>query len=145
LAAEGQRSAEELLRRRGLRVTAQRRHLLQLLIREEGRHWTADELLMALRTDLPEMARGTAYHVLEELVAAGVAEELATEQGARLYGLRLTEHHHFVCDACHRWFDVAPSGVDRERLPDGALRGAAVRRVDVILRGTCPECGQGNA
>ncbi len=143
--AEALPDPETLLRERGVRVTAQRRLLLALLLAHQGRHWTADELWTALRRDLPEVARGTAYNVLEELVRVGLAEELAAHDGTQRYGLSLESHHHFVCDRCRRWFDVRPSGVDGVRLAaegDGAFQ---VERVDVTLRGLCPECRKASA
>lgn len=132
---------EALLRDRGVRVTAQRRLVLALLIAEAGRHWTADELWTALRGDLPEMARGTAYNVLEELVRVGLAEELAGHDGSQRYGLRLTDHHHFVCYRCSRWYDIEPRGVERVRLePRPGENAFRVDRIDVTLRGLCPTC-----
>jgi Fe2+ or Zn2+ uptake regulation protein len=123
-----------------VRVTAQRRLLLGLLVTNRGRHWTADELWTALRASLPEVARATAYNVLEELVRVGLAEELPTRDGSLRYGLRLTSHHHFVCDACGRWFDVQPAGVDAVRLRAPDDGGFHVDRVDITLRGLCADC-----
>lgn len=135
--------AETLLRERGVRVTAQRRLLLGLLVRHQGRHWTADELWTALRQELPEVARATAYNVLEELVRVGLAEELAAGDGSQRYGLRLVSHHHFVCDRCQRWFDVQPSGVDGVQLAASGKGGHRVERVEVTLRGVCADCRRG--
>lgn len=134
---------ESLLRERGVRVTAQRRLLLRLLVEHQGRHWTAEELWTALRRDLPEVARATAYNVLEELVRVGLAEELPAGDGSQRYGLRLVSHHHFVCDRCQRWFDVHPSGVDGVRLGAAGEGGHRVERVDVTLRGVCADCRRG--
>jgi Fe2+ or Zn2+ uptake regulation protein len=129
-----------LLRGRGVRVTAQRRLTLQTLLAHAGRHWPADEIWAAVRRDLPEMARGTAYKVLDELVRVGLAEEMAGGEGMNLYGLRLEPHHHFVCDGCGRWFDIRPRGVEAVALDAGEANGYRVRRVEVTVRGLCPEC-----
>lgn len=137
--ADADRLAERLLREHGLRVTVQRRLVLSLLIVHEGRHWTAEEILSEVRVRAPEVARGTAYNVLEELVRVGVAEELASD-GSKRYGLRLSPHHHFVCDRCGRWYDVEPTGV--EALALGPPEAARFRweRVDVTFHGLCPAC-----
>ena len=130
--------AERLLREHALRVTVQRRLVLSLLIAHEGRHWTADEILAEVRSQAPEVARGTAYNVLEELVRVGVAEELHSE-GSQRYGLRLTQHHHFVCDRCRRWYDVDPTGVEGLGLR-ADTPGFDWDRVDVTFHGVCPAC-----
>jgi len=131
-------TAEGLLRERGLRVTPQRQSVLEFLLEGSGRHWTADQLRSHLLPAMPGLARGTTYKVLDELVRAHLCEEMATEQGVSIYGMRLVPHHHFVCSVCHNWFDV-----DAEGIPGLNLRGlpdAVVDEVKVIFEGRCPVC-----
>lgn len=132
-------SAEALLRQRGLRVTPQRQAVLRIFLDQEGFHATADQIRSRLLPHMPGLARGTTYKVLEELVKAQICEELATEQGVSLYGLRLSPHHHFVCDGCHRWHDVDVTGLDA-LVFRGMAPGTAVRDVAVVFRGLCPAC-----
>lgn len=130
-----------LLRARGLRVTVQRRAVLQVLLQHGGTHLTADAVHAAVRATLPEVARGTVYKALGELVEAGLAEDIPTGQGARLFGIRLEPHHHAVCDRCQRWFDIPLAAaradpVTPAHLPDGF----APRGVEVLVRGVCRAC-----
>ncbi|AUW95217.1 MAG: transcriptional repressor [Sulfobacillus thermosulfidooxidans] len=134
-------SAESLLREKGLRVTAQRRMVLQYLLDHEGSHFTADQVRDALLPLLPELAKGTMYKTLQDLTAVNIVELLPTPQGYALYGLRLKPHQHFYCVACHGWFDVQPNNV--EALTFDAP-GFVIETVDVTLRGLCPACAKQN-
>ena len=78
-----------------MRLTPQRRAVLALLLDHPGRHWSADAIRNQLLETMPELARGTTYKTLNELVRRGILEELATVDGVLLYGLRLEPHHHF--------------------------------------------------
>jgi Fe2+ or Zn2+ uptake regulation protein len=131
--------AEVLLRQHGLRVTPQRRRVLTLFLQNPGYHGSADQVRDQLLPDLPELARGTTYKVLNELVRLGVLEEIPTWDGTVLYGLRLEPHHHFYCEVCRRWFDVQVAGVDALSI-EGPSPAGSVDRVDVTVRGICREC-----
>ncbi|MCY0880189.1 MAG: Fur family transcriptional regulator [Firmicutes bacterium] len=132
-------TAEQLLRQRGLRVTPQRQAILQLLLDEEGSHWSADQVRARLQPEMPGLARGTIYKVLEEFVKAGLCEELPTAENMAVYGLRLTPHHHFVCNQCGRWFDVEVQGIDALSVLAGPP-DARVDEVAVVFRGLCRDC-----
>jgi Fe2+ or Zn2+ uptake regulation protein len=135
---------EDLLRSRNLRVTAQRRVVLTLLLEQEGRHWSADTIWEEARAQLPEISRATVYNVLADLVAAGIAEDIPVGDG-RLYGLRLTPHHHFVCRSCGRWTDLSPQLLEEAGMAiplPPRLPGRKVEEVRVILTGLCPACSQ---
>lgn len=138
-------SAEEWLRTKRLRVTPQRRLVLDRMMQEVGRHWSADELHEALRPQLSELARGTIYNILAELTRVGLVEELPARDGSVLYGMWLTPHHHFCCDRCRRWFDVAPVGVASLDLSPEDRERFDVRAVAVVFQGQCADCARGMA
>lgn len=132
-------SAEDFaaaLRERGLRPTPQRRAVWSVFEGKESGHLSADEVLQRARRTLPEIARGTVYNALGELVAANLVGtiRLGTTQ---LYDANLQPHEHFLCSVCGRLYDVHPQGVRRLRLEEP---GFTVDRVQVLFEGTCPRC-----
>lgn len=136
-------SAEAWLRTKRLRVTPQRRLVLDRMLQEVGRHWSADELHEALRPQLSELARGTIYNILGELTRVGLVEELPAREGSVLYGVRLATHHHFCCDSCRRWFDVTPVGLASLDLSPEDRGRFDVRTVAVVFHGQCADCARG--
>lgn len=137
--AEPMPLAEELLRQYGMRLTPQRRHVLGVFLDHPGVHWSADQAREYLLPHMPELARGTTYKVLNELVRVGVLEELATWDGTLLYGLRLTPHHHFFCEVCRRWFDIQVEGTEKLQIKEDPFR-STISRVDVTFHGVCQHC-----
>lgn len=130
----------QLLRSRGLRVTAQRRAVLSALLAEPSLHLTAAGLLERVRGDMPEMSKATVYKALEDERQAGLVDEHANADGTRLYGLHLQAHDHFVCERCGRWIDVPDAG--RPDRPERFVTQGRVSHVEVIYRGICDACGR---
>jgi Fur family peroxide stress response transcriptional regulator len=126
----------EALREHGLRPTPQRRAVWSVFAATESGHLSADEVLRRARQTLPEIARGTVYNALGELVAA---ELLGTINlgSTQLYDPNLEPHEHFHCSACGKLYDVRPQGAKRLRLDEP---GFTVDRVQVLFEGTCASC-----
>jgi Fe2+ or Zn2+ uptake regulation protein len=138
--AEPQERITELLRGRGLRVTAQRRAVLTALMAEPSLHLTAGELLRRVHDSMPEMSKATVYKALDDERRAGLIDEHADETGTHLYGLHLEPHDHFVCERCGRWLDVPPLG--RPTHPERFVEVGMVAQVEVLYRGLCRTCAE---
>lgn len=126
----------KLLRDHGLRATAQRRVIWEALACGGGGHLSAADVCRRARRVAPELARGTVYKGLGELVQAGLLRAVDVGE-ARLYDANLEPHEHFRCRECGRIEDVFPSGVDEIELAEPALK---VERIDVLFRGLCGGC-----
>jgi len=136
--AEGQ-DLVELLRARGQRVTSQRLVILRELRRREL-HATAEEILDAVRHDLPGTSIPTLYATLELLVELGLARKIDAGTGAALYDARTEPHQHMVCRDCGRIFDL--DGEYRlESLVDAAKRlGFVADGAELVIHGRCADC-----
>lgn len=126
------------LRDGGYRVTSQRL-VLHRVLRELGRHATAEEVLHAAVPHLPGLSLPTVYATLDLFEQLGVARRI-DGAGAVLYDPRTDPHQHFRCRRCGRVVDVdAP--VDERRLATAArAAGLEVDGVEVTLRGLCEDC-----
>ncbi len=79
------------------------------------------------------------YNVVTSLIEAGLAQNADAGPGPALYEARRAWHHHFVCRACHRVFDVDCIVGARPCLTPGTDVGI-VEEAQVIFRGTCAAC-----
>lgn len=132
-------SAEDFaaaLRERGLRPTPQRRAVWSVFAGGHGGHLSADEVLTQARHTLPEIARGTVYNALGELVNAGMLGTIHVGN-AQLYDANLEPHEHFRCTSCGTIYDIWPEGVSQLRLDEP---GFSVDRFEVLFEGICPRC-----
>ncbi len=132
------------LRGRGLRLTAQRRAVAEVLVGDNV-HLTADEVHHRASERLPEISRATVYNTLSELVALGEVLEVSRGGRARLYDPNIhPAHQHLVCDRCGSLRDVAVSGDLLASLPETERAGFAVNGVEALYHGLCRPC-QGHA
>jgi Fe2+ or Zn2+ uptake regulation protein len=126
----------EALRERGLRPTPQRRAVWSVFQGAGSGHLSADDVLRRARQTLPEIARGTVYNALGELVAAELLGTINVGS-TQLYDANLEPHEHFRCLVCGTLYDVRPPGAHRLRV---AEPGFTVDRVRVLFEGTCASC-----
>lgn len=129
---------DEMLRGRGLRVTAPRRAVLDFLCRSSD-HPTAEEVGRAVNRRSPRASRASVYNVLRSLKAAGLVREFAFEGAIARYDANLDPHDHFVCRACGCVEDLPLAGPRPAPRPD-AYPGAAFEEATVTFRGVCPTC-----
>jgi Fur family ferric uptake transcriptional regulator len=133
-------SLEGRLRRRGWRITPQRRAVAEALSGDDL-HLTADEVFTRARQIVPEISRATVYNTLRELIEMGELQEVQVSPGPTLYDPNAHHrHHHLVCSRCGRIYDVYPRGVDELSLADADKRGFELDHVEVVFYGTCASC-----
>jgi Fur family ferric uptake transcriptional regulator len=134
---------EERLHGVGQRYTANRRALVDALLRAPGPMSIGD--LLVGRRAVPQ---SSAYRNLAVLEQAGVIRRVITDDDFARFELDegLTEHHHhLVCSNCGRIEDVAiPANVERsigrtfDRVAKGAGFASVGHRLDLI--GRCRSC-----
>jgi Fe2+ or Zn2+ uptake regulation protein len=126
----------ELLRRRGLRATPQRRAIIDA-VRTAAGHVTAESVFDQVRTELPTISLKTVYETLHTLVAVGEMRELALGAGPTRFDTTVGPHHHLICLKCNRIEDI---DFDVDAIAVGQRQGFSVVRTDVIAWGRCPDC-----
>lgn len=122
----------------GLRLTRQRLAIYREL---EGRydHPDVDRLFKAVKPRIPKMSLFTVYRTMNALENAGLVWRVATWRGHARYDANTETHMHFLCEACGRIDDVAAEAVQMPAAPLAGT-GAVVRRMDVMMTGTCEAC-----
>ena len=132
-----QKAVEEMTRVRGLKMTPQRRMIVDYLQAAEN-HPTADDILSAVNARFPMTSRATVYNTLHWLRSAGMVREVF-EGGDVRFDPNTTSHHHFVCRSCGRIDDVEFDTVGNVAFC--ALPGRQeIQSYEVTLRGLCATC-----
>ena len=82
----------------GLKATAARIRILQLLERSHDRHLSADEVHHQLQQDAVEIGLATVYRVLSQFESAGLVTRHNFEEGRSVFERTTDDHHdHMVC------------------------------------------------
>ncbi|MDH6122321.1 transcriptional repressor [Kitasatospora sp. GAS204B] len=130
----------ERLRRRGWRMTSQRRVVAEVLDGDHV-HLTADEVHARAARRLPEISRATVYNTLGDLVSIGEVTEVSTDGRAKRYDPNAHRpHQHLVCSNCGTIRDVHPTGDPLADLPAEERFGFTVSEAVVTYRGLCAAC-----
>lgn len=131
----------DALRARGQRVTSQRLVIHQVL-REAGRHVTADEVLDLVGERLPNISLPTVYSTLETLETLGAVRRVSTARGAALFDPRTDPHDHMVCERCGAVEDIETATELRGAITKARRRGFDARGAEVTIRGLCAGCAE---
>lgn len=130
-------AVEEMAQERGLKMTPQRRAIIDYLQGAEH-HPTTDEVMKAVNDKFPMTSRATVYNTINWLKEAGMLQEVF-EGGCVRLDPNFDQHHHFVCRKCNRVEDVgfdliADLGICT--LPNSNT----IESFEVVLHGLCSKC-----
>lgn len=125
--------ALELLRGAHLRPTRQRLALAKLLFERGDRHVTAEQLHDEAVAAAVRVSLATVYNTLHQFVDAGLLGEVAVNPGRSYFDTNVSDHHHFFFEDTGRLLDIPGERIGVSDLPKPP-DGAAIRRVDVIIR-----------
>jgi Fur family transcriptional regulator, ferric uptake regulator len=132
--------ARATLREQGYRLTPQR-NLIWEVLRDAGRHMTAEEVAAEVRRTLPDVNVSTVYRTLELLVSLDLVVETRLEGTACYYEVSPEPtHHHFVCTQCGavgHFSDDLLAPVHEEL---GRRQGFRIGQIQVTAFGLCREC-----
>ena len=132
--------ARAALREQGYRLTPQR-NLIWEVLRDAGRHMTAEEITTAVNKHLPDVNVSTVYRTLALLVSLELVVETRLESNTCYYEVSAEPtHHHFVCSRCGavgHFHDDLLAPVHRELTEQ---HGFTVSLVQVTAIGLCRDC-----
>ena len=132
--------ARATLREQGYRLTPQR-NLIWEVLRDAGRHMTAEEVAAEVRRTLPDVNVSTVYRTLELLVSLDLVVETRLEGSVCYYEVSPEPtHHHFVCTQCGavgHFSDELLAPVHAELTQRHSFD---VSQIQVTAFGLCHEC-----
>lgn len=129
------------IRGRGRRVTRQRALIWDALVRAEGAHLSAREVVEAVGAAAPDLHQTTIYRALEVFVEDGLVRRTDFGDGRALYEIAAEHrHHHVVCASCGSVVHVHDDAL-RDALARVAREsGFVLDDSELTFHGTCPEC-----
>ena len=101
-------SFSDFLASKGLRVTEQRKGVLEALFRQSG-HFTADQLLQDAQNLDDTVSRATVYRNLPLLVESGIIRKIDIGHDNKFYALNgrsETFKAQVICSNCRKIFDI---------------------------------------
>ena len=130
----------ELLRERGLRVTAGR--LTALCYLENNPHSSAASVRKALRSEHPALTQQSMHNVVNDLTTAGLLRRIELPgTDSALYETRTQDnHHHVQCVNCRRVEDIDCVVGQAPCMTPDHHHGMRLLEAAVVFRGICADC-----
>jgi Fur family transcriptional regulator, ferric uptake regulator len=98
------------LKDKGYKLTPQRRAVLDIIMVNEGKHLTTEEIYDLVKKECPEIGLATVYRTLQLLEEINLIFKLNLDDGKNRYELVHDEedhhHHHLICVRCGRVAEV---------------------------------------
>lgn len=103
-----------VLKGKGYKLTPQRRAILEIILGNEGKHMSTEEIYMEVKKTCPEIGLATVYRTMLLLEELGVLNKHNFEDGRNRYELNHPEedHHHLICIACGKVIEVESDLLD---------------------------------
>ncbi len=124
----------------GQRFTEQRAAVYRFLA-DTDVHPTAEDVFLAVRSNVAGISLATVYKSLETLVGCGLAVKLTYSDGSARYDGRTDPHHHARCVVCGRVADIVghvdPAQIDALK---SRVEGFAITGFRLELSGYCESC-----
>jgi Fur family transcriptional regulator, stress-responsive regulator len=137
-------SVEQLLRRHGVQVTAQRLAIMHAIAARP--HSTADELADDVRSSIGTISRQAVYDSLGVLVDKQLVRRIQPSGSPARFEDRVNDnHHHLICRECGTTVDVDCATGSVPCLTAQDDHNFEIDEAEVIYWGRCEPCRTGSA
>jgi Fur family transcriptional regulator, stress-responsive regulator len=129
----------DLLRQRGIQVTAQRLAVLRAVAGQP--HIAADGVVEVVRAEIGAISLQSVYDALAVLVAEGLIRRIQPAGSPARFEDRVGDnHHHLICRVCGRMVDVDCAVGSAPCLTAADDKGYEIHEAEVVYWGRCPDC-----
>lgn len=129
----------DVLRQRGVQVTAQRLAVLRAVSGQP--HISADAVAEVVRAEIGAISLQSVYDALGVLVAEGLVRRIQPAGSPARFEDRVGDnHHHLICRVCGRLVDVDCAVGAAPCLTAADDSGYEIDEAEVAYWGRCPAC-----
>ena len=132
---------QQALRRSGMRLTPQRRIILEVLEESEV-HLDAEALYLSAKARDPNISLATVYRTLAALREIGVVQQrhLSQDEQRGYYEIDDQKHYHFTCLQCGKVIEFSTPLIAQIQQEFADEMGVQVNRARLYLEGCCAAC-----
>ena len=135
------------LKESGLKITPQRRAIINILLDNENRHLSSEEIYDLVRENCPEIGLATVYRTMQLLDEIGVIYKLNLDDGCIRYEIDLNKsechnHHHLICKTCGKIIEVEDDLMDSVEKEIQSAYKFKILDHDVKFYGLCEDCNK---
>ncbi len=118
--------------------TTRQKRVLADILKDASRPLTPQEICNLAKKEIPSLGIATVYRAIKQFVEEGSVRLVDIPGIAPHYESSAGHHHHFfLCNRCHRVFNLAGCLHDVNSL---APHGFQVEKHEIVLYGQCESC-----
>ena len=107
----------EKLKQTGFKITPQRRAIIEVLLQNDAKHLSSEQIYDLVKVDCPEIGLATVYRTMQVLDEVGAISKLSLDDGCIRYEINLNKedshnHHHLICKKCSKIIEVEEDLLD---------------------------------
>lgn len=126
------KNAINKLKRSSLKVTKQRKKMVELLFKYGDAHVTAEQIFHQVNKNKLNISLATIYNSLNQFKDIGLIKAVKISSDKIYYDTNTKEHHHFFCQNSGTLTDISPNLVKISKLPK-IPKGKSIKSVEVII------------
>lgn len=131
------------LRQAGLKITAPRTKILQILENAKSHHFSAEDIYRLLLESGEEISMATVYRVLTQFEQAGIVVRHHFEGGFSVFELNQGQHHdHLVCVKCGKVVEFVDPIIEKHQEKIARDAGFVISDHVLHIYGICALCQQ---
>ncbi|MBE3101171.1 MAG: transcriptional repressor [Firmicutes bacterium] len=135
---------KELVKAKGYKLTSQRRATLDIILKNEGKHMSTEEVFLEVKKVCPEIGLATVYRTMLLLEEMQVLLRHNFDDGRNRYEYNHPEedhhHHHLICKKCGKVFEVEEDLLEELEIKIEQKYKFKVMDHKVQFMGYCSEC-----
>jgi Fur family transcriptional regulator, ferric uptake regulator len=129
------------LKRVGLKATAPRIKILEILETAQERHLSAEDIFRKLLDADLDVGLATVYRVLTQFEAAGLIQRHHFEGDVSVFELNTGEHHdHLVCVKCSNVEEFLDETIEKRQAAIAKQAGFKMTDHSLNIYGLCKQC-----
>ena len=125
----------------GLKVTAPRVKILEILEKSNARHFSAEDVYKILLESGEDVGMATVYRVLTQFETAGIVNRHHFETGVSVFELNRGGHHdHILCVRCGKVSEFLDEIIEQRQREIAEEAGYEMTDHALYIYGVCKEC-----
>ena len=134
----------EYLKSKGLKLTKQRKELLEEVLDYEG-HFEIEDIVHKIKNKNLPISRATVYRTLNLLKDLGIITEVIKYNNRTIYELSLKDHHdHLICRKCGKIIEFSEEEIENLQNKICEEYGFKPEMHRLEIYGLCKECINSN-
>jgi len=132
------------LKKNGLRLTAERQKLAEMVLLMRG-HFNPEDVILKVKARKLSVSRATIYRILPVLVEADLIQQslLSSEGQTRFEVIWNKDHHdHLICTSCKKVVEFQHNTIELLQREIASKYGFVLENHVMELMGRCESCRQ---